>query len=121
MNDTISSTAPVVDLDTIQRIVVQPALLASDADAGGADGIDALTQMFRAEVERALRRRLACYAPQIEVDWLARPGGDHLSRRRARHRRRAPVRSALRRLGRDPARGRSLRIGRARSTGGRNR
>src|SRR5438552_8915295 len=31
--------------------------------------MDALTQMFRAEVEGALRRRLACYAPQIEVDW----------------------------------------------------
>ena len=25
--------------------------------------------MFRAEVERALRRRLASYAPQIAVDW----------------------------------------------------
>ena len=69
MNDTIISTAPVVDLDTIHRIVVQPALLASDPDAGGADGMDALVQMFRAEVERALRRRLARYAPQIEVDW----------------------------------------------------
>ena len=39
MNDTISSTAPVVDLDAIQRIVVQPALLASDPDVGGADEI----------------------------------------------------------------------------------
>jgi hypothetical protein len=45
------------------------ALLGGDPDAGGGDGLDALTQMLRAEVERALRRRLACYAPQIAVDW----------------------------------------------------
>ena len=59
MPDTTAPTACVVDRDAIQRIVVQPALLASDPDAGGADGMDALTRMFRAEVERARRRRLA--------------------------------------------------------------
>jgi hypothetical protein len=69
MNDTIISTDAVVDLGAIQRIIVQPALLAGDPDAGGADGMDALVQMFRAEVERALRRRLAACAPEVEVDW----------------------------------------------------
>jgi hypothetical protein len=71
MHDTTTATVPLVERGAIQRIVVQPALLASDPDTGAADGIDALTQIFRAQVEHALRRRLACYAPQIEVDWSA--------------------------------------------------
>jgi hypothetical protein len=45
MDDVITPTASVVDLDAIQRIVVQPALLASDPDAGAADGLVPPMQM----------------------------------------------------------------------------
>jgi hypothetical protein len=69
MHETSTPRVPIVALDAIHRMVVQPAILAGDPDAGGDDGIDALTQIYRAQVEASLRRRLACYAPLIEVDW----------------------------------------------------